>query len=318
MWSTIELREIRTFLVLSEELHFGRAAERLELTPSRISQIVRTLETRIGGRLFDRTSRRVALTPLGEELLSRTGPIVEQLERALAETHEVANGVAGTLRLGMYTPINGGPRMAEIIKSFESRHPGCRVIVTDTGFARDQLEWLRKDELDLLAMRLPIEDPDVTIGPILSSEERIVALATGHPLAERESVGLDDLADYAVADVRTLPRKMMDAFIPPRTPSGKRLRRIKIRTMGESIVRVALGETVHPTVGSLLDYSAHPGVTSVPINGMPASKTALVWLTAQESVKVKAFARAAADVLERGPGSSTRRPPQGVPPAGLR
>ncbi len=211
----------------------------------------------------------------------------------------------------MYTPINGGPRLAEIIKKFESRHPGCRVIVTDTGFARDQLAWLRNDELDLLALRLPIEDPEVTIGPVLSSEERIVALATGHPLAERESVGLDDLADYAVADVRTLPRKMMDAFIPPRTPSGKRLRRIKIRTMGESIVRVALGETVHPTVGSLLDYSAHPGVTSVPINGMPASKTALVWLTAKESVKVKAFARAAADVLERPTGPSPRRPKSG-------
>ncbi len=308
MWSTIELREIRAFIVLSEELHFGRAAERLELTPSRISQIVRTLETRIGGRLFDRTSRRVALTPLGEQLLERAGPIYEQLERALRETREVATGVAGTLRLGMYTPINGGPRLAEIIKSFESRHPGCRVIVTDTGFARDQLEWLRKNELDLLAMRLPIEDHDVTIGPILSSEERIVALARGHPLAGRKSVGLDDLADYAVADVRTLPRKMMDAFIPPRTPSGKRLRRIKIRTMGESIVRVALGETVHPTVGSLLDYSAHPGVTSVPINGMPASKTALVWLTAKESVKVRAFARAAADVLERGPSPRRAKP----------
>ncbi len=80
MWSTIELREIRTFIVLSEELHFGRAAERLELTPSRISQVVRTLETRLGGRLFDRTSRRVALTPLGEQLLERAGPVYEQLE----------------------------------------------------------------------------------------------------------------------------------------------------------------------------------------------------------------------------------------------
>jgi len=300
MWSTVELREIRTFLVLSEELHFGRAAERLELTPSRISQIMRTLETRLGGRLFDRTSRRVALTPLGEQLLRRTGPIYAQLEGALRETHETASGVVGILRLGMYTPINGGPRLTEIVKTFESRHPACRVLVTDTGFARDQLDWLRKDELDVLAMRLPIDESDATIGPVLSSEQRVVALATDHPLAKLKSVGMDDLADYAIADVRTLPRKMMDAFIPPRTPSGKRLRRIKIRTMGESIVRVALGETVHPTVGSLLDHSAHPGVTSVPMSDMPASKTALVWLTAKHSVKVEAFARAAADVLRQG------------------
>jgi DNA-binding transcriptional LysR family regulator len=297
MWSNVELREIRTFLVLSEELHFGRAAERLELTPSRISQIMRTLETRIGGRLFDRTSRRVALTPLGEQLLRRAGPICEQLEGALRETCETAAGVAGTLRLGMYTPVNGGPRLTEIIKTFESRHPGCRVLVTDTGFARGQLDWLRGDELDVLAMRLPIDDPDVTIGPILSSEERVVALATNHPLAKRKSLGVDDLADYAIADVRTLPRKMVDAFIPPRTSTGKRLRRIKIRTMGESIMRVALGETVHPTVGSLLDHSPHPGVTSVPMSDMPASKTALVWLSAKRSPKLDAFARAASDVL---------------------
>jgi DNA-binding transcriptional LysR family regulator len=311
MWSTVELREIRTFIVLSEELHFGRAAERLEVTPSRISQIVRTFETRLGGRLFDRTSRRVALTPLGEQLLRRVGPIYDQLERTLKETQESATGVTGTLRLGMYTPINGGPRLVEIIKTFEFRHPDCRVLVTDTGFARDQLDWLRKDDLDLLAMRLPIEDPDVTIGPVLSSEERIVALATDHPLAARESVGMDDLAGYAVADVRTLPRKMMDAFIPPRTPSGKRLRRIKIRTMGESIVRVALGETVHPTVRSLLDHSPHPGVTSVPMSDMPASKTALVWLTANRSVKLQAFVRAASDVLETPTPASARRPQPG-------
>ena len=181
------------------------------------------------------------------------------------------------------------------------------MLVTDTGFAREQLDWLRKDELDLLAMRLPIDEPDVTIGPILSSEERVLALATDHPLAGRKSVGLDDLAGYAVADVRTLPRKFMDAFIPPRTPSGKRLRRIKVRTMGESIMRVALGETVHPTVGSLLDYSHHPGVTSGPMNGMPASKTALVWLTASRSAKIEAFARAASDVAGVRPGSSDGR-----------
>jgi DNA-binding transcriptional LysR family regulator len=65
--SGVELREIRTFLVLAEELHFGRTAERLRVTPSRVSQTIRTLERRVGGRLFDRTSRSVRLTPVGEQ-----------------------------------------------------------------------------------------------------------------------------------------------------------------------------------------------------------------------------------------------------------
>ena len=74
MWSEVELSEIRVFLGLAEELHFGRTAERLHITPSYASQLIRRLETRLGGRLFDRTSRRVRLTPLGERLLVTLGP----------------------------------------------------------------------------------------------------------------------------------------------------------------------------------------------------------------------------------------------------
>jgi DNA-binding transcriptional LysR family regulator len=66
VWPTIELREIRLFLALADELHFGRAAERLELTPSRVSQVLRELEAKVGGELLSRTSRRAALTELGE------------------------------------------------------------------------------------------------------------------------------------------------------------------------------------------------------------------------------------------------------------
>ena len=73
-WPSVELRELRVFLTLAEELHFGRTAERLEITPSYASQTIRTLEARIGGRLFDRTSRRVKLTPLGARLAAQARP----------------------------------------------------------------------------------------------------------------------------------------------------------------------------------------------------------------------------------------------------
>src|SRR5215207_8768024 len=104
MWSSVGLREIRAFLTLAEELHYGRTAERLGVTPSRVSQTIRLLETRVGGKLFDRTSRRVRLTPLGERLRDDAAPAYEQLRRAYAAAQEIATGVAGTLRLGMYTP----------------------------------------------------------------------------------------------------------------------------------------------------------------------------------------------------------------------
>src|SRR5579862_158529 len=102
MWQAIELQELRVFLVVAEELHFGRAAEQLTITRSRVSQIVKSLEARIGARLFDRTSRRVRLTPAGELLLAEVSAPYRELQNALTRVHQAAAGVAGTLRIGMY------------------------------------------------------------------------------------------------------------------------------------------------------------------------------------------------------------------------
>lgn len=299
MFSAVELREIRAFLTLAEELHFARTAERLELTPSRVSQTIRNLEARVGGRLFERTSRRVSLTPVGEQLRHSVRSAYEQLEQGIAATRETVTGVAGTLRLGMYSTCNGGPHLLQIAKTFEARYPACSVVVSNTGFDRDQLDWLRHGELDLLAMRLPLNHPDATIGPVLSCEPRVLAIATDHPLAGRDSVCIEDLADYTVTDVPTLPREMMDAFIPPQTPSGKRLRRVHSRGVWETPIRVALGEIVHPTVPSYLEHYPHPGVTAIPIRDLPPSQTALAWLRNDHSAKTRAFTRAASDILEQ-------------------
>lgn len=297
MWMGLELRELRTFLALAEVLHYGRTAERLGVTPSRVSQTIRVLETRVGGKLFDRTSRRVRLTPLGERLRDDVAPAYEQLHRAYADAHEIATGVAGTLRLGMYTPVLGGPYLLDIVKTFQTRHHDCRVQLIETGLVREQLDWLRHDEADLLAMRLPFDHPDVAIGPTLSREDRVVLVAEDDPLAERDSIFYEDLADYTVPDGTTLPRELMDALIPPCTPSGLRLKRVFAHTPTEVLMRVAAGEIVHPTVSSFLEYFPNPGVTAVPIRDLPPSETALVWLKEHRSVKIEAFARAAADVV---------------------
>jgi DNA-binding transcriptional LysR family regulator len=197
----------------------------------------------------------------------------------------------------MYMPISGGPHLVEIVKTFEAEHPHCKVELIDTGFQRDQLDWLHANDADLLAARLPLTDPDMTIGPILSSEARILAVSTEHPLAKRSAVCFEDLAEYPVSDIPTLPRETIDAFIPPRTPSGKPLRRIPTSTPAHVLVRVALGELVHPTVSTFLDQYHHPGVTSVPISDLAPSQTALIWLSGSQNPRITAFARTAEMVL---------------------
>jgi len=300
MWSSVDLREIRTFLTLAEELHYGRTAERLGLTPSRVSQTIRTLEQHLGGRLYDRTSRRVRLTPLGAKLRAGLLPAYEQLRDAYLDVHEMATGVAGPLRLGMYSRANGGPLLNEIVRCFHDRHPACHVELIETGFERDQFDWLRHDDADLLAMRLPLDQPDLVIGPILSDEERVVVVAHDHPLAGRDHVDYEDLAPYALPD-GSLPREMMEAFAPSHTPSGRTLRRVRTHGIHEALMRVATGEVVHPTIRPFLDYYPHPDVTAVPIRDLPNSQTALVWLRTNHSQKVTAFADVAREMLQSTP-----------------
>lgn len=305
MTASFEAQEIRTFLVLAEELHYGRTAQRLLLTPSRVSQIIRRLETRIGGQLFTRTSRKVALSPLGVQLRRESGPAFRRVERALQRAHDAAGGLCGTVRLGMYTPANGGPHLIDIITAFRERYRNCDVAIIDVGLERDPVDWLRSKTIDVLAMRLPVPDLAVTTGPTLSVEDRVLAVSATHPLATREAIDWEDVADYAVSDVETMPRELIDCLAPPSTPSGRTLRRVNNAVFSQILTRVALGELVHPTVRSFADHHRHPGVVFVPIRDLPPSRTALGWIGNPPAPVIGAFIQTAQDVLDSNSPVST-------------
>jgi DNA-binding transcriptional LysR family regulator len=298
MWQAVELRELRVFLTVAEELHFARAAERLQMNRSRVSQIINELEAKVGGRLFERTSRRVILTSIGEQLVREVPGPYHGLEAAFAHARQAAVGVAGTLRLGMYLPTNVGPHMPEIVRAFTERHPACDVEFINTGMERSDLDALNGGEVDMLATRLPLEAPGVTVGPVLSREARVLAVAKDDPLAARPSIRYEDISDRTVTDLQpAFPRRMIDTFVPPVTPSGRVLKRIANRSLEDVLMRVALGVQVHPTVPSFFDHLSHPGITSVPIVDLPPSETALVWMTSNSSPVVQEFARVAEEVL---------------------
>ncbi len=162
--------------------------------------------------------------------------------------------------------------MAEIIEVFQARHPGCTVTYVDTGLERDYLDWLRAGDADIIACWLPVSPPEFTVGPLVLRGERVLITAPDHPLAQRESVTYEDLADYPVTDVPALNREMMDALIPPVTPSGVRLRRVARRTFEEALMRVATGEQVHPTVTSFLEHYKGPPIASCRSPTLPRPK----------------------------------------------
>jgi DNA-binding transcriptional LysR family regulator len=292
----MDLRELEIFLVLAEELHFGRTAERLYLTQPRISQTIRALEDRIGGKLFERTSRRVGLTALGEHLRDQLRPGYEQIQRALSGAADLAKGVSGVLRLCVPTYSMAGPSFTEIARAFQSRYPACRLVVTEEfpgDFGR-----LRQGAYDLMCQRQPISEPDLTIGPRLSLDERILLVHVGHPLAERGHATLEDLGDWTVVSRAGIPARMYDEFFPATTPSGRPVRRGPTITMSSDVLHlVARGDIVHPTVSSFTTYYRHPDVTHVPLVDTPPTESVLVWLTDRENTAIRAFAAVAAEVV---------------------
>ena len=108
------------------------------------------------------------------------------------------------------------------MRNFEERQPGCTVSVIDTGLERDQLDWLRSGDVDMLAMRLPFHAADVVVDAVLSSERRVARFARDHPLASRSSIGVEDLTGYTMAVGAGLPRRRANRWCPaPHRPAGR-------------------------------------------------------------------------------------------------
>lgn len=298
MAGVLELRELEIFFVLARELHFGRTAQRLHLSQARVSQAVRSLEQRVGGRLLERTSRRVSLTPTGVALLERAEPAFQQLVEAVDEVRRSAHvGVSGVLRVRLPNPSSGGPHLLEIVRRFREENPACEVKLIAGDLRADPLQQLRGGEVELAALRLPLNRPDLHIGPVLSREGRVLLVATSDPLAQQREIDYDDVGDRRVSQNSAFPDEMMNAFIPPTTLTGRVLNRIQNESVEQLMLRVALGEQVHPTVASWLDHFPRPGVVAVPIRDLPPSETALVWLSRIRSPRVEAFVKAATEVL---------------------
>jgi hypothetical protein len=200
------------------------------------------------------------------------------------------------------SPPTAGPRFVSVIQTFAERYPSCHLQVRDIVIS-DALGPLRRGEVDALALRLPLDQDDLEIGPILAEEPRALAVARSHPLATRSSVSLEDLAEQRVAQLPGLPRELSEAIVPERTPSGATIARHPHapETIAELVAMVARGEIVHPTSESLLDYAGHPNVVLVPIDDMAPSRTALVWRASTADARVAALAAVVADVVPQPP-----------------
>ena len=295
MWKNAELRELRIFLVLAEELHFGRTAERLGISQPGVSEAVRTLESRLGVKLFDRTSRRVGLTPAGEGLRRDLVPALAALDRALAETSELSHAVRGLLRLG-FVLTTEGPALSRLVTAFQARYPGCELRLQEVD-TFDAYRELRRGDVDVVCNWLAPGEPGLVTGTAFAFYGRALAVAPGHRLAGEATVSVEDLANEKVALLpSSIPPGVYDLISPPRTPSGRTIPRTQpAATINEILSFVARGRIVHPTSPDVPIF-ARDDIVLVPISDLPPLPLGLVWCAGRENRRIRALDQTARSI----------------------
>ena len=288
MWRDVELRELRIFLTLAAELHFGRTAERMGISQPAVSEAVRVLESRLGVKVFERTSRRVRLTPAGDQLRRSVQPALAGLDQALAEASELSRAVRGLLRVG-FVLTTDGPALSELITTFQARYPACEVRLNEVE-TFDAYRALRRGDIDVLCNWLAVDEPDLTAGTAFAYYPRALAVAATHRLAGQPTVSVEELADEEVAlPPPSTPAAVYDMIVPPRTPSGRPIRRTQpIHTINEILSLVARGRIVHPTSSTVPIFN-RDDVVLIPIDGLPPIPLGLVWCTSRENPRIRAL-----------------------------
>jgi len=195
----MELRHLRVFLTLTEELHFGRAADRLHVAQSAVSQTLKDLEDEVGAPLLERDRRRVGVTPAGARFAEHARRALDEVERGCTAARRIASGDLGTLHL-MFTTMSGLSSLPRALTIFRRAHPDVRLEVEVAG-TTEQLEALRKGTCDLGFITLR-NDVAPLVTEVVAKAPLAMIVAADHPVASMTTVPFERLAEERILFLR--------------------------------------------------------------------------------------------------------------------
>ncbi len=187
----IDLRHLRCFIAVAEELHFRRAADRLGIAQPALSRTVQNLEAELGVTLFDRSNRNVQITKAGRTFLSGCYTILNGLEQTVADTQRVHMDKIGLLRIG-YTDMAIAGRLPDVLRAFQSREPDIDLELRH-AVTSEQLIQMEDGELDFGFVTGAIERVGYAYREV-QSEQFVCVVHTDHPFANRKTLRLSELA----------------------------------------------------------------------------------------------------------------------------
>ncbi|HEU4412538.1 MAG TPA: LysR family transcriptional regulator [Polyangiaceae bacterium] len=186
----MELRHLQAFVVLAEELHFGRAARRLHLVQSAVTRAIQALEADVGVTLFERGRRGVRLTAAGKAFEGRARDVLAAVEASAVEARRAAQGEMGRLRV-VWSEVAAVSALTDAFRRFRQRYPAVEVSAGLLG-TRDHAEALHGDRCDLAFSSAPLLDDGLEAEPVIDDELWAIVQAQ-HPFAKRRSISLQDL-----------------------------------------------------------------------------------------------------------------------------
>ncbi|GAB4386780.1 MAG: LysR family transcriptional regulator [Elainellaceae cyanobacterium] len=187
----MELHDLRYFVAVAEDLHFGRAAERLHMTQPALSRQIQALEAELDVQLFQRTKRSVKLTIAGQTFFEEAKQILCHTEQAIQTTRRVARGEVGQLRLS-FTASALRSFLPETVRVFRDRYPDVQLTMNERC-TNDQVIALQNHQTDIGFLYLPVNEKWLALKPI-AEEVWLVALPRKHPLADQKQLTLSALA----------------------------------------------------------------------------------------------------------------------------
>jgi DNA-binding transcriptional LysR family regulator len=187
-----ELRQLEYFVILAEELHFGRAAERIAIAQPALSQQIKVLEESLGTELFSRDKRKVKLTQVGQLFLPQARRVLEQAHQAEQVVRHLAEGVTGQLTIAL-SSLTLYTQLPSLIKTFQQNCPGIDVTVKELC-TEEQLVAFKHNQIGVGFLHPPVYAPDLT-SKVIYREPFVLALPENHRLADCQDLSLADLAN---------------------------------------------------------------------------------------------------------------------------
>ena len=288
--STVTFKQLQYFVAVAEELHFGRAAERLGMAQPPLSQQIHKLEESLGAALFNRTSRRVELTDAGVMLLEEARIISQRIESLRRAVQQRAGSFAGSIDIGAVTPVLD-TFLPELIHKFTAKHHNVRVSLHEKR-SSEQIEAVRAGLLDLGFIRLFEQDLAHLETLLVRREAYVLAIPKNHSLAKRKIIPLEALhnAPLIMAPRGARPALhdrlvscFQDAGFSPTIVQEAPSKRTEV-----SLVAAGIGVALIPKSYSQLYH--RDGVVYRPIKGtLPTIEIVAIWKTGGANSAVQNF-----------------------------